>query len=49
VRDAATGAVLVPADYGQLGWLFVVCAVLTVAAPLVAVALVQASRLHTEQ
>jgi len=48
VRDAASGVVTVPADYSQLGWLFVVCAALTVAAPLLAVALVQSSRLHTE-
>ena len=48
VRDKA-GAVQTPADYGELGWLLVTVAVLTVALPLFAIAAVQASRLRTRQ
>jgi hypothetical protein len=49
VRDAATGAVEVAADYSQLGWLLVTVAVVGVAAPLATVVLVQRSRYRTEQ
>ncbi len=49
VRDRATGAVTVPADYGQLGWLLITVAAITVLAPLAAIAAVQASRLRTRQ
>jgi hypothetical protein len=48
VRDA-TGAVVVPADYSQLGLLFVTVAIVGVAAPLATILVVQRSRLHTEQ
>ncbi len=49
VRDRATGAVTVPADYSQLGWLLITVAALTVLLPLVTIAAVQASRLRTRQ
>ena len=49
VRDAATGAVEVVADYSELGWLLITVAVITVAAPLTTIALVQASPLRTRQ
>ncbi|HEY9040033.1 MAG TPA: hypothetical protein VIN05_13940 [Roseovarius sp.] len=47
VTDRATGAVLVPADYSQLGILLIVVGVLTVALPLATIAIVQNSRLRT--
>jgi len=47
VIDPETGAVLVPQDYSQLGWLLITVAVLTTAVPLVAVALVQRTRLRS--
>ena len=49
VRDAATGVIQVPADYSELGVLLVVVMLITVAAPLAAIALVQRSPLRTEQ
>lgn len=49
VRDPATGAVAVAADYGQLGWLLVSVAVLGVAVPLAVIVMVQNSRLRTTQ
>ncbi|MGE0650456.1 MAG: hypothetical protein AB7P12_01725 [Alphaproteobacteria bacterium] len=49
VRDRATGALQVPADYGELGWLLITVLVVTVAAPLGTIWLVQHSRLRTTQ
>ncbi len=49
VRDRTTGEVSVPADYGELGWLLITVAVIAVAAPLIAIALVQSSPLRTRQ
>ncbi len=49
VRDRATNVIQVPADYGELGWLLITVAVITVAAPLLAIALIQHSRLRTRQ
>ncbi|QQS11087.1 MAG: amidohydrolase family protein [Rhodospirillales bacterium] len=49
IRDRASGAVTVAADYAQLGHLLVAVLALTVALPLLAVAVVQASRLRTTQ
>jgi hypothetical protein len=49
VKDPATGAIKTAADYGELGWILITAAIVGVAAPLVAVALVQRSRLRTEQ
>ncbi len=47
VRDPTSGNITVPADYSQLGLLLIVVAVITVAAPLIAIVLVQASPLRT--
>ena len=47
VTDPETGAVTTPADYSQLGVLLLVVAAVTVAAPLLAVALVQRSRFRS--
>jgi hypothetical protein len=47
VRDAKTGTVEVPADYSNLGTLLIVVALIALAAPLVTVLVVQASRLRT--
>jgi hypothetical protein len=49
VRDRATGAVQVPADYSELGWLLITVLVATVALPLGTIWLVQRSRLRTTQ
>lgn len=49
VRDRATNTVTMPADYSALGWLLIVVAVVGLAAPLLAIFLVQRSRLHTQQ
>jgi hypothetical protein len=47
VRDAASGAVKVPADYGELGTLFVVVIVIGLVLPLAAVGLVRAAGWRT--
>jgi hypothetical protein len=39
----------VPADYGELGWLLIAVALIGVVLPLGAIALVQRSRLRTQQ
>jgi hypothetical protein len=49
VRDQATGAIEVAADYSELGRLLIVVALLTLVAPLLTIALVQRSRLRTRQ
>ncbi|MFM1816151.1 MAG: hypothetical protein RLZ98_2846 [Pseudomonadota bacterium] len=49
VKDNATGTVAVPADYGSLGMLLIVVALLAVLAPLIAVWLVQRSRFNTTE
>jgi len=49
VRNAATGAIEVAADYSELGWLLIAVATLGVAAPIATIALVQRSRLRTAQ
>jgi hypothetical protein len=49
VRDRASGAVLIPADYSLVGVLLVVTAAVATLLPLATVALVQASRLRTSQ
>lgn len=49
VRDPATGAIAVAADYSQLGWLLIAAVVLAVAVPLLAIMMVQNSRLRTSQ
>ena len=47
VKDRATGAFEVPADYSQLGWLLITVALIGVLAPLLTVLVVQRSRLRT--
>ena len=49
VRDSASGAIAVAADYSQLGWLLISVVVLGVAGPLAVIVAVQNSRLRTEQ
>lgn len=49
VRDHATGAVIVPADYSLVGWLLIAVAVIGTALPIVAIASVQSSPLRTKQ
>ena len=49
VKDSATGAIKTAADYGELGWILITVAIVGVAVPLAAVAMVQRSRLRTEQ
>jgi hypothetical protein len=48
VKNGATGAFEVPADYSQLGWLLISVALIGVLAPLLTVLVVQRSRLRTE-
>ncbi len=49
VRDRVTDAIQTTADYGELGWLLIAIATIGVAAPLLAVVLIQSSRLRTQQ
>ncbi len=49
VRDRAADTIQMPADYSELGWLLITVAAITVAAPLLTIALVQNSRLRTQQ
>ena len=49
MTSSNVSSVTVPADYSQLGWLFITVAIVGVAAPLATIALVQRSRLHSEQ
>jgi hypothetical protein len=44
-----TGAIEIPADYGELGWLLITVAVITVVVPLSIIAVVQRSRFRTRQ
>ena len=49
VKNRATGAIESTADYGELGWLLIVVALIGLAAPLVTIAIVQRTRFRTEQ
>jgi hypothetical protein len=49
VQDRQTGAVVVPADYSNLGTLLIVVALISVFAPLMAILIVQASRFRTNE
>ncbi|MHA1567598.1 MAG: hypothetical protein ACTSX7_19985 [Alphaproteobacteria bacterium] len=49
VRDRATDTIQIPADYSDLGWLLMTVAVIAVVTPLLTIALVQHSRLRTQQ
>ena len=47
VTDPETGAVTTPQDYSELGWLLITVGVLTAGVPLLAVAIVQRTRLRS--
>jgi hypothetical protein len=47
VTDRATGAVTLPADYSQLGWLMLAVTALTLVLPFAAIALVKLTRLRS--
>ena len=49
VRDRVTDAIQVPANYSELGWLLITVTVIAVVTPLLTIALVQHSRLRTQQ
>jgi len=49
VRDPASGAIIVPAAYGELGGLLLTVAIVAVLAPLATIAVVQRSPLRTRQ
>lgn len=49
VRDRTTGTVTVPADYGEMGWLLITVALITVLLPLGTIAVIQNSPLRTRQ
>jgi hypothetical protein len=49
VRDRVTDAIQVHANYSELGWLLITVAVIAVVAPLLTIALIQHSRLRTQQ
>ena len=49
VKNRAAGTIETAADYGDLGWLLIAVAAIGVAAPLIVIAIVQRSRLRTEQ
>ena len=47
VKDRATGAISVPADYSELGWLMMTAMLLGFAVPIAAVLLIKATRLKS--
>ena len=47
VRDRATGAIETAADYSELGWLLIIVAAIGLLAPLITIAMIQASPLRT--
>lgn len=49
VRDRVTGAMSTAADYGELGWLLIVVALIGVIAPLLTILIIQRSPLRTDQ
>ena len=49
VKDRDTGAIVVSADYGELGWLLITVALLAVALPLTTILIIQRSPLRTQQ
>jgi hypothetical protein len=44
-----TGGVEIPADYGELGWLLIAVALITVSLPLLSIFIVQHSPFRTQQ
>jgi BT1 family len=49
VRDRVTDTIQMPADYSELGWLLITVAAIAVITPLLTIALIQRSRLRTQQ
>jgi hypothetical protein len=49
VRNRETGEILIAADYGLLGWLLITVAVISIAAPLLTIFVVQRSALKTNE
>jgi hypothetical protein len=49
VRDRVTDAITTTADYSELGWLLISVTLIGVTAPLIAVMIIQRSRLQTQQ
>jgi MFS family permease len=49
VKNPATGAVTVPANYSELGWLFIAVTVIGFVLPLVTIWVIQRTRLRTRQ
>ncbi len=49
VRDRVTGAISTSADYGELGWLLIVVALIGLIVPLLTILLIQRSPLRTHQ
>lgn len=49
VRDRVTDTIQMPADYSDLGWLLITVAIIAIITPLLTIALVQNSRLRTQQ
>ena len=49
VQDRVTGSIEVVADYGELGWLLITVALISVVLPLTTIMVIQHSRLRTQQ
>ena len=49
VHDSVSGAIVIPANYSQIGFLLIVCVTISVALPLAIVVVIQASPLRTRQ
>jgi hypothetical protein len=49
VQDRDTGAIVVSADYSELGWLLITVTLLAVALPLTTILIIQRSPLRTQQ
>jgi hypothetical protein len=47
VTDAETGAVTVPADYSELGWLLIAVTALAFVLPMTAIALTKMTRMRS--
>jgi hypothetical protein len=49
VRDPGTGDIATAADYSQLGWLLITVSIISVAAPLITILVIQRSALRTNE
>ena len=49
VIDTETGVVSIPADYSQVGWLLITTSVIGVAAPIITILIIQASKYRTTE